>query len=228
MTIKRIGVVGLDSIGMWITHRLVGAGFHVTVTDRARERMGMMGDAGFKTATLPADVAQDADMVLMSVRGDRNVDDMLFDHGGVVETLPEGSYLLDTSATSPQFSQAASERLAGFGLTRAEGCLIADPERAGVGNWCMLFGGSSGDLSALSEVIGVLATRVVHTGSVGTASRLKAIHQELLDDGFSTAARGLAQALLSKPLEGTPVRTQHGLASAVCGPLAKSVVAART
>jgi 3-hydroxyisobutyrate dehydrogenase-like beta-hydroxyacid dehydrogenase len=220
MTIERIGVVGLGSLGTWISHRLAGAGFHVTVTDLVRDRRDTLASAGFETATLPSDVAQDADLVVVSVHGDRAVDDVLFDHGGILETLREGCYLLDTSTMSPQFSREATERLAGFGLTRAEACLVSDPGRADISDSPMLFGGSSKDLAAVTEVIRSLASPVVHTGSVGTASRLKAVHQELVESGFETAAHELIRSLVRKPLNSArPERTTHS-AYAASVPLA--------
>jgi 3-hydroxyisobutyrate dehydrogenase-like beta-hydroxyacid dehydrogenase len=197
MTINRIGVVGLGSMGSAMAQRLVGAGFDVTINNRTKDKMGMVAP-GVRTATLPADAAQDADLVLVSVRGERAVDEVLFDHGSIGETLREGGYVLDTSTTSPRFSRAATARLASYGLTRVEGCILGDPARARVGKLRLLFGGSVEDLEAVDDVVRVLASSVVHTGSVGTASKVKAMHQALLADGFEAAAHALVRGLASR------------------------------
>jgi 3-hydroxyisobutyrate dehydrogenase-like beta-hydroxyacid dehydrogenase len=201
MTITRIGVVGLGSMGTAMARRLIEAGFDVTITNRTQNKMDPLAAAGAKLATLPADAAQDADLVLVSVRGERAVEEVLFDHGSIAETLREGGYVLDTSTTSPQFSRAATARMASYGLTRVEGCILGDPARASVGKLRILFGGSTQDLQTMSDVVEALASSVVHTGSVGTASRFKVMHQTLLADGFETAAHALVRELSSRPLQ---------------------------
>jgi 3-hydroxyisobutyrate dehydrogenase-like beta-hydroxyacid dehydrogenase len=226
MTIQRIGVAGLESTDTSIAHRLVGAGFHVTVTDLIRDRVDALASAGLMTADLPSDVAQDADLVLVSVSGDRAVEEVLFEHGGVLETLRQGSLVLDMSTTTPQFSRAATERLAGFGLARMEACLMSHPAMAHVGNSFMLFGGSGEELTAVSEVVRVLATRVVHTGPVGTASRLKAMYQELIGDGFETAANGLIRELVWNPRERLLPTPTARSANAWSGALARTAAPA--
>lgn len=198
MTINRIGVVGLGSMGTAMALRLVNVGFDVTIYNRTKDRMGMLAAAGARTATLPADAARDADLVLVSVRGERAVDEVLFDHGSIGETLREGGYVLDTSTASPQFSQAATARLASYNLTRVEGCILGDPARARVGKLRILFGGSVPELEAVDDVLRALASSVVHTGSVGSASKVKAMHQALLADGFEAAAHALIRGLGSR------------------------------
>lgn len=200
MTIARIGVVGLGALGSAMAQRLVGAGYDVTINNRTQDTLAHRVPPGARTATLPADAAQDADLVLVSVRGENAVDEVLFDHGSIAETLRDGGYILDTSTTSPQFSQAATARLAGYGLTRLEGCILGDPARARLGQLRMLFGGSVEDLATVAEVVGTLASSVVHTGPVGTASRLKTIHQRLLADGFPATAHALLRELSTRPL----------------------------
>ncbi len=198
MNIHRIGVVGLGSMGTAMAQRLVSAGFDVTVNNRTKDRMGAVAAAGARTATLPADAAQNADLVVVSVRGERAVDEVLFDHGSIGETLREGGYVLDTSTTSPRFSRDATARLASYGITRVEGCILGDPTRARVGKLRILFGGSVQDLEAVDGVVRALASSVVHTGSVGTASKVKAMHQALLADGFDAAAHALLRGLASR------------------------------
>jgi 3-hydroxyisobutyrate dehydrogenase len=164
MTITHIGVVGLGSMGSAMAQRLVGAGYHVTINDPTRDKPFQLAPPGARTATLPADAAQDADLVVVSVRGEGAIDEVLFDHGSIGETLRNGGYILDTSTTSPQFSRAATARLAGYGLTRLEGCVLGDPARARLGQVRMLFGGFSCGASAA-------ALRPGDRGRTGAARR---------------------------------------------------------
>jgi 3-hydroxyisobutyrate dehydrogenase-like beta-hydroxyacid dehydrogenase len=206
MTIARIGVVGRGPMGSAMAQRLVAAGYHVAVSDWTQDGLDTPTPHGACRATLPADAAQDADLVLVSVRGERAVDEVLFDHGSIGETLRTGGYVLDTSATSPGFSQVATAKLAAYGLTRVEARAIGDPVRARLGRLRMLVGGSAEDLAAIAEVITTLASSVVHTGPIGTASSTMAIHRSLLADGFPATAQALLQELASRPLRlaGTP------------------------
>jgi len=199
MTIARIGVVGLGSMGSAMAQRLVGAGYDVTICNPTQDKLVRLAPSGARTATLPADAAQDADLVVVSVGGENAVTEVLFDHGSIGETLPNGGYILDTSTTSPDFSRDATARLATYGLTRLEGCILGDPARARLGQLRMLVGGSAEDLAALAEVVGTLASSALHTGPVGTASRLKAFHQSLLADNLPATAHALLRELSTRP-----------------------------
>jgi len=198
MAIARIGVVGLGCMGSAMARRLVAAGYDVTVTTRTQAKLALLAPPGARTVTLPADAAQAADLVLVSVRGERAVEEVLFDHGSIGETLRHGGYILDTSTTSPEFSRAATTRLAGYGLTRLEGCLLGDPARARLGQLRMLFGGSAAHLAAVADVAGAFADQIVHTGAVGTASRAKAMHEALLADGLPASAHALVHELSTR------------------------------
>jgi 3-hydroxyisobutyrate dehydrogenase-like beta-hydroxyacid dehydrogenase len=200
MAIARIGVVGLGSMGSAMAQRLVDAGFDVTVSNRTQATLAHCAPPGARTATLPADAAQDADLVVVSVKGEAAVEEVLFDHGSIGETLRDGGYIVDTSTTSPPFSRAATARLAAYGLTRVEACILGDPARARLGQLQILFGGAPEDLGAVAEVVGTLARSVVHTGPVGTASKFTALHQSMVADGFTAAAQEMVRELATRPL----------------------------
>jgi putative dehydrogenase len=118
LTARTVGVVGLGEMGRAITARLLELGVAVAVYDSNPTSVAAAVAQGARSATLPADVAESVDIVVLAVFGDRLAEEMLFDLGGIGETLCTGGLVLDASTTSVGFAASADARLARFGIRR--------------------------------------------------------------------------------------------------------------
>jgi 3-hydroxyisobutyrate dehydrogenase-like beta-hydroxyacid dehydrogenase len=119
-TVRAVGVVGLGAVGRVITARLLDLGLAVTVYDENPTRLAAAVGLGARAAELPADVAELVDVVVLAVRDDRLAEEMLFELGGIGETLRSGGLVLDASTTSAGFAASADARLARFGIRRVD------------------------------------------------------------------------------------------------------------
>jgi 3-hydroxyisobutyrate dehydrogenase len=118
--IENVAVVGLGRLGRSLTTQLAGLGFAVAVYDPAPARVAAAVAKGATAAALPADAAETADVVILAVEDEQAAEEMLFDHGGIGETLRSGGCLVDASATGPAFRARATERLARYDITRVD------------------------------------------------------------------------------------------------------------
>ena len=120
MNLENIGVVGLGSVGRGLTARLIEHGFEVSVYDARMNRVAEAVAMGARAAVLPADAAEAADVVIIAVDDEETAEEVLFDHGGIGETLRAGGYVLDFSRTGAGFRERATARLGSFGITRVD------------------------------------------------------------------------------------------------------------
>ena len=118
MTVRAVGVVGLGGVGRAIAARLIDLGVVVTVYDPNPTRLAAAVRLGARPAVLPADVAEFVDIVVLAVGNDLLAEEMLFDLGGIGETLRTGGLVLDASTTSAGFAASADTRLGRFGIRR--------------------------------------------------------------------------------------------------------------
>src|SRR4051794_31275356 len=86
----RVGVIGLGATGSTVARRLLDAGFDVTVQDRDACALATMARTGARPARTPADAAEPAQLDFVHVPDEPATDEVLFDRGGVGETLRDG------------------------------------------------------------------------------------------------------------------------------------------
>lgn len=175
MGIQQVGIIGLGRTGAAIAARLVEHGFEVTGYDRDPERARAATAAGIATAQLPADAAETADVVIVTMPDVIAADEVLFDLGGVGETLRTGGYVVDASRVGPAFSRSATARLARFGIVRLEAWVSGDGAQARTGDLRLFVGGDSDDLSAVTPLLASVATEITHVGPIGSAAMVRQI-----------------------------------------------------
>ena len=101
MSAFRVGVIGYGHSTDSLLHALSAVNVRVRVCepDSARRQVAAI-NTGAIVATLPADVAEDADVVVVEVTDRHEWDEALFGLGGVGETLREGGLVVDLSSGS--------------------------------------------------------------------------------------------------------------------------------
>jgi len=167
MEINRVAVIGLGRMGSAIASRILHSGFEVIAYDRCAAKVASAVSAGARPAAIPADAAQEADVVIVTMPDELACVDVLLDHGGVGETLRSGGYIIDASSTATEFGVATAERLARFGIIHVQVCLVGEPVHARLGELKVLAGCDDGDLAAVRPVLDAIAGHVVYVGRDG-------------------------------------------------------------
>jgi hypothetical protein len=171
-----VGVIGLGATGRTVARRLLDDGFEVTVHDRDAWTVVMMVETGAKPARIPADAAEPADLVFVHVPDEAAADEVLFDCGGVGETLRDGGIVVVASSTGPVFVLSAAARLAAFGLHTVEAWFVGD---AGGTATTVFVGGSCEALATAAPALETVTERVVHVGPLGSVCALRAAVEAL-------------------------------------------------
>ena len=114
--IRRVGIIGLGKMGNPIARHVQAAGFDIIGYDVAENAMAQAKDAGIATAASVKDVAARADFIIVLVGFDREVEQVLFGPGGIVEVAKPGTVIGVASTIAPRTMEKLSERIAGTGL----------------------------------------------------------------------------------------------------------------
>jgi 3-hydroxyisobutyrate dehydrogenase len=170
MEIRSVGVVGLGPTGLAVARRLLGLGYDVTAYDRDAGRVAEAVAAGIHPAYLPADAAEAADVVFVRMPDEDAVAEVLFDCGGVGDTLADGRSVVDASGTGPASARAVARRLEALGLVAVETCLLGDAEDALTGRMRAFAGGAAEHVYAVTPLLAAIADDITHAGPVGTAA----------------------------------------------------------
>jgi 3-hydroxyisobutyrate dehydrogenase len=193
-TAPHTAVIGLGAMGLPMATHLA-AHLPVTAYDIAEDRRALVTKAGGAAATSPAEAARNADIVLLAVRDQSQVEGALFAKDGAVETLRPGTTVILTSTVGPEAARTTAARLAENGILTVDAPVSGGPVRAGNGDLLIVVGAEDKALGLARPVLDLLASTLTLVGPrPGDGQALKAINQLLAGVHIAAAAEAIALA----------------------------------
>jgi len=180
-----IGFIGLGNMGGAIAARVKGAGYAMVVFDIRAEAAGSLVQAGARLAANPAEVARSCRVVLSSLPGPVQVEQVALGPGGLIEGIGPGSVYVDLSSSSASLIR----RIAGE--FRAKGAHVLDAPLSGgreellIGKQEVMVGGNADVLEQVRPILATFGDQIFLAGEIGAGTVVKLAH--------NMAMRGLLQ-----------------------------------
>ena len=192
MTRPSLGFIGLGAMGAPIVHRLLDAGYTVSVWNRAPAKLEPALAAGARAAPTPAALCAASDVVLVCVTDTTAVEQVVFGPDGVIDGAAEGKLLVDHSTIHPLECRRFAERL------RADGAMgwVDAPVSGGVagaqaGRLVIMAGGAAADVERLGTFAGAYSQRVTRMGECGAGQATKTCNQMIIGGTVAVVAEAL-------------------------------------
>ncbi len=206
----RIGFIGLGNMGKPMAANLLRHRGDLIVHDLQPAAADDLRKEGAEWAGDLQTLARQVEVVVTSLPGPQQIQQVAFGESGLFSTLPSGSLWIDTSTNDP----ALARQLASEATNR--GCAFVDaPVTGGVIGACnatlkIMAGGEEGDVARARPVLSAVASSVIHTGPAGTGCAMKLIvnflgiaHTALAAEALSLGrASGLSPDIMLPVLEG--------------------------
>ena len=174
----RAGMIGLGAMGLQMA-RHVAKGFSVAGYDVAPEAMARAAEFGVEAIGSPAELGRRAEVIVVMVQADEQVDDVV-SGSGLLDVLAPGSVLCIASSTAPTTCQ----RLAGLAAPRGVGVLdtpvVHGQRGADTGTLTVLAGGEERWLERARPVLATFSRHIVHVGPSGHGQIAKTVNNMLL------------------------------------------------
>jgi 3-hydroxyisobutyrate dehydrogenase-like beta-hydroxyacid dehydrogenase len=100
----KVGFVGLGNMGSAMARNLIKAGHALVVYNKTRSRADELRPLGATVAGTPAEAASGAEALITMLSDDHAVEDMIFGHGKIIESLPAGAVHISMSTMSVAMS----------------------------------------------------------------------------------------------------------------------------
>ncbi|MGP3974127.1 NAD(P)-dependent oxidoreductase [Streptomyces sp. 8N114] len=190
----RTAVIGLGAMGLPMARRLAGE-LPVSVYDIAADRRYALAAEGAHDAASPAEAARDADVTVLAVRDQLQVEGALFGESGAAETLRAGAVVILTSTVGPEAARTTALRLAERGVLTVDAPVSGGPVRAGNGELLIVVGAEEVALKTARPVLDLLASTLTVVGPrPGDGQAMKAVNQLLAGVHIAAAAEAIALA----------------------------------
>ena len=188
----RIGFLGLGLMGSRMAANLCKKGHTVTVWNRSVEGAAALSALGCAVAGTPADAARGAEAVALCLADPPAVEATALAPGGVVDTLAPGALLVDFSTGSPELALRLEAACAARGARFLESPVTGSKVGAEQGTLVLMCGGSAETLAAARPLLEAVATKIIHVGPVGSATRVKLIGNTMIALMLEALCEGLA------------------------------------
>ena len=201
----KIGFIGLGNVGGKLAGNLLRNGFSVTVRDLDRATAQPFLDQGAGWADSPADLVQMSDLVITCLPSPAASAAVMEGEDGLLSALGSGKFWAEMSTTDADEMIRLAALVEAKGAAAIECPVSGGCHRAATGNISIFAGCKRQTFEALLPVLTVLGRRVLHTGEIGTASKLKVMTNFLATANLVT----LAEALTTMKAAGLDLATTY-------------------
>jgi 3-hydroxyisobutyrate dehydrogenase len=190
-----VAFIGLGSMGLGMAKNLLKHGHKVVGVDPSATARDAFTAAGGSVATLPADAAAKADVVVVAVVNTQQVETVLYGDGGAVASLRRGGTVMQCATVPPAFARSLGEKLAKSGHVLLDAPMSGGRARAESGELTFMSSGSAAAYEAVESILAATSAKVFRLGDApGIGSLVKTVNQLLAGVHIATAAEAMALA----------------------------------
>ena len=170
---KRVGVIGIGTMGAGMALNLLKAGFEVTVYNRTPERCQRVAEAGARVAPSVADLVREQDAVVLMLSDDAAVESVVNGDGGIARNGKRGLVVIDSSTILPATAQAMARTLAAAGIDYLDAPVTGSRPQAEAGKLFFLVGGPAPIYERCRPLFEAMGRRHIHLGDTGSGACAK-------------------------------------------------------
>ncbi len=176
----KVGLIGVGLMGYGMGNNIFQAGFDLRLHD-PNPTAGMKDLTGRGAKALPTvrALVEDSDIVICSLPTVPVINEVIGGPEGVVETVREGTVVVQTSTSTPALETGFAQRAAARGAGYVDAMLMKGPAQAMEGSLNIIAGGSDADVAQVKPVLMTFTDQFFHVGSVGAGCTVKLLNQAI-------------------------------------------------
>jgi len=187
-----IGFIGLGIMGKPMAKNLLKAGYSLTVNDLNKDAVAEVVSCGAASAPSAKEVAALSDVVITMLPNSPQVKQVVLGEGGVIESMREGTILVDMSSISPIVSQEVSAALAKKGIVMFDAPVSGGEPKAIDGTLAIMVGGPEASFAKVEDILKVMGGSVTLVGEIGSGNITKLANQIMVAANIA----GMSEALV--------------------------------
>lgn len=194
---KRIGFIGLGTMGLPMAANLLKKGYEVTVYNRTPGKADELVSLGAEVAASPAQTAQAADVIFTMLSNDAAVLETFLGENGLLSGVKPGQTFIDCSTVSPGTSRRLYEELAGHYADFLDAPVTGSKPAAESGTLVFMVGGSEDVFKDHYGLFMELGSKSLYMGPSGSGSYTKLAHNTVVGINALALMEGLSLAVKS-------------------------------
>jgi 3-hydroxyisobutyrate dehydrogenase-like beta-hydroxyacid dehydrogenase len=159
----RLGFIGIGNMGLPMTHRLIDRGYDVTIFDIRKEALFPLIALGARAVASPAEVASEAQTILVSLPTPEVVRDVALGPSGIVKGTAVKTYV-DLSTTGSQVAELVAHELEERRISVLDAPVSGGVSGAEKGTLTVMVSGTASVFDQLKPVIEIIGKNVIYVG----------------------------------------------------------------
>lgn len=191
---NRIGFIGVGIMGKSMVRNLMKAGYELHIYARTKSKVEDVISEGAVFHESISDCVDGCEAVITIVGFPRDVEEVYFDEGNILDSVKPGTYLIDMTTTSPMLAEKI------FKAGNEKGCHVLDAPVTGgdtgakAGTLSILVGGLKEDYEACMQLFEAMGTNINYQGTAGCGQHAKLANQIMIAGALSGVCEALTYA----------------------------------
>lgn len=192
MSKQTIGFIGTGVMGSSMAHHLLKAGHPLHVYTRTKKKAEPLIEEGAIWEDSVAELAKKVEIVITIIGTPKDVEEVYFGEGGLIENAKPGTYLVDMTTSKPSLAIEIYERAKEKGIHALDAPVSGGDVGARNAKLAIMVGGDEEDFEAILPIFQVMGENIVLQGKAGAGQHTKMVNQI----SIAPAMIGLAEALI--------------------------------
>ena len=188
---EKIGFIGLGIMGKPMARNLMNAGYELVVHNRSQAAVDELASDGAIPASSPREVASQVKTVITMLPDSPDVRDVVFGEDGLLESMGDGSLLIDMSTISPVTALEVEDALNATGAHALDAPVSGGDKGAITGTLSIMVGGRAKDFERAMPLFEVMGKTIVHVGAASAGQTVKACNQIVVALTFEAVSEAL-------------------------------------
>lgn len=191
---KKIGFIGVGIMGKSMVRNLMKAGFELHIYARNKLKAeDVIGEGAIFHDSISACI-KGCEAVITIVGFPKDVEEVYFDAGNILDSASDGTYLIDMTTTSPQLAEKIYAEGKKRGLHVLDAPVTGGDIGAKNGTLSILVGGDKEDYEICLPLFEAMGTNINYQGKAGCGQHCKLANQIMIAGTLSGICEALAYA----------------------------------
>jgi 3-hydroxyisobutyrate dehydrogenase-like beta-hydroxyacid dehydrogenase len=179
MSVKTTAMIGLGAMGYQMARHMVNKGYEVYGLDVNPKMNEQAAAVGVKIAASPAEIGAVADVVVVMVATDKQVEDVIVS-SGMLDRMKKGSVICVASSCSVDTAKELETICNAKGIEILDTPVVLGQEACNNGTMTVFCGGKDAAFEKAKPVMQCFGSNVMHVGAAGMGQLTKTINNMLL------------------------------------------------
>ena len=177
---KNIAFIGTGRMGKPMIKNLIKLGFSIEIYARSIMRVYDIISNGAKYHSSVYDCAKDSDVAITMLGVPKDVEEVYFVSGGLLDSMKEGSYIIDMTTDSPSLAKMIHDEATKRGLHFLDAPVTGGVSGAKNASLSIMVGGDEEDYNACLPLFRAMGTNINYMGGPGMGQHTKLANQIII------------------------------------------------